>query len=49
MNIMTENTQQHKEEDKELPQEETKIPEIAQKRVSKFGPAQFQNGSKFGK
>lgn len=29
--------------------EESKIPEIAQKKLSKFGPGQFQNGSRFWK
>ncbi len=35
--------------DSEIKSEENKTPEIAQKKVSRFGIGQFQNGSRFGK
>lgn len=42
-------THEQSEVDSSEEHHESKTPEIAQKKVSRFGPGQFQNGSKFGK
>lgn len=51
--MTTENTQNLPEntenETPEVKTEESHVPEIAQKKVTRFGIGQFQNGSKFGK